>query len=136
MQLQANIELQSDLPSVRESGATGIGLFRSEFLFMNRRDLPVRVLISIREDAYSLIGSRFKARIPNVYGNFLHLDFLDEDAAREAVLAPVAAFNTRLAPDAPRFDIDPAHGSGPLGTVVQDVLSLVVYLSVARLLVL
>ena len=25
---------------VRASGATGIGLFRSEFLFMNRRDLP------------------------------------------------------------------------------------------------
>ena len=40
VQLQANIELPSDLEAVRASGATGIGLFRSEFLFMNRRDLP------------------------------------------------------------------------------------------------
>jgi phosphotransferase system enzyme I (PtsI) len=40
IQLQANIELPSDLEPVKASGATGIGLFRSEFLFMNRRDLP------------------------------------------------------------------------------------------------
>ena len=40
VQLQANIELPSDLEAVKASGATGIGLFRSEFLFMNRRDLP------------------------------------------------------------------------------------------------
>jgi phosphoenolpyruvate-protein phosphotransferase (PTS system enzyme I) len=40
VQLYANIELPSDLDAVRASGASGIGLFRSEFLFMNRRDLP------------------------------------------------------------------------------------------------
>jgi len=40
IQLQANIELPTDVESVRASGAAGIGLFRSEFLFMNRRDLP------------------------------------------------------------------------------------------------
>jgi phosphotransferase system enzyme I (PtsI) len=40
VQLYANIELPSDLDAVRASGAAGIGLFRSEFLFMNRRDLP------------------------------------------------------------------------------------------------
>ena len=40
VQLHANIELPSDLEAVRASGATGVGLFRSEFLFMNRRDLP------------------------------------------------------------------------------------------------
>src|SRR4051812_8691809 len=40
VQLYANIELPSDVQAVKESGATGIGLFRSEFLFMNRRDLP------------------------------------------------------------------------------------------------
>jgi phosphotransferase system enzyme I (PtsI) len=40
VQLHANIELPSDLDAVRASGAAGIGLFRSEFLFMNRRDLP------------------------------------------------------------------------------------------------
>ncbi|MGZ5062186.1 MAG: phosphoenolpyruvate--protein phosphotransferase [Usitatibacter sp.] len=40
VQLYANIELPSDVESVKASGATGIGLFRSEFLFMNRRDSP------------------------------------------------------------------------------------------------
>ena len=40
IELQANIELPQDMDDVRESGATGIGLFRSEFLFLNRGDLP------------------------------------------------------------------------------------------------
>jgi phosphotransferase system enzyme I (PtsI) len=40
IQLFANIELPSDVEPVKASGASGIGLFRSEFLFMNRRDLP------------------------------------------------------------------------------------------------
>jgi phosphotransferase system enzyme I (PtsI) len=40
VQLYANIELPSDVDAVKASGATGIGLFRSEFLFMNRRDAP------------------------------------------------------------------------------------------------
>ncbi|MCC6921875.1 MAG: phosphoenolpyruvate--protein phosphotransferase [Nitrosomonas sp.] len=38
--LLANIELPGDLEQVKENGAAGIGLFRSEFLFMNRDDLP------------------------------------------------------------------------------------------------
>ncbi len=38
--LFANIELPGDLEQVKENGATGIGLFRSEFLFLNRDDLP------------------------------------------------------------------------------------------------
>ncbi|HUP31003.1 MAG TPA: phosphoenolpyruvate--protein phosphotransferase [Usitatibacter sp.] len=40
VQLMANIELPSDIEAVKASGAAGIGLFRSEFVFMNRRDLP------------------------------------------------------------------------------------------------
>jgi phosphotransferase system enzyme I (PtsI) len=40
IELHANIELPQDIPAVMESGATGIGLFRSEFLFLNRDDLP------------------------------------------------------------------------------------------------
>lgn len=40
VELHANIELPSDLDAVRQCGATGVGLFRSEFLFLNRRDLP------------------------------------------------------------------------------------------------
>jgi phosphoenolpyruvate-protein phosphotransferase (PTS system enzyme I) len=38
--LHANIELPQDVEDAKQNGATGIGLYRSEFLFMNRRDLP------------------------------------------------------------------------------------------------
>ncbi len=38
--LFANIEVPNDVVSVHASGASGIGLFRTEFLFMNRRDMP------------------------------------------------------------------------------------------------
>ena len=38
--LFANIEVPNDIISVNASGATGVGLFRTEFLFMNRQDMP------------------------------------------------------------------------------------------------
>ena len=40
VELQANIELPQDIEQVKENGAMGIGLFRSEFLYLNRPDLP------------------------------------------------------------------------------------------------
>jgi phosphotransferase system enzyme I (PtsI) len=40
VELHANIEMPHDLAAVKENGATGIGLFRSEFLFLNRDTLP------------------------------------------------------------------------------------------------
>ena len=40
IELQANIELPEDIDGVKECGATGVGLFRSEFLFLGRVDLP------------------------------------------------------------------------------------------------
>ncbi len=40
VELHANIELPQDLEGVHEAGAQGVGLFRTEFLFMNRKDLP------------------------------------------------------------------------------------------------
>ncbi len=36
VELLANIELPDDAPAALEAGAVGVGLFRSEFLFMNR----------------------------------------------------------------------------------------------------
>ncbi len=38
--LQANLELPRELDNAREHGAQGIGLLRTEFLFMNRAHLP------------------------------------------------------------------------------------------------
>jgi phosphotransferase system enzyme I (PtsI) len=40
IQLHANIELPSEVDAVLAAGAEGIGLLRSEFLFMNRAKLP------------------------------------------------------------------------------------------------
>lgn len=40
IELHANIELPGDVALAMENGATGIGLFRTEFLFLNRSDLP------------------------------------------------------------------------------------------------
>jgi phosphoenolpyruvate-protein phosphotransferase (PTS system enzyme I) len=38
--LFANIEGPEDVDAVKASGATGIGLYRTEFLFMNKREMP------------------------------------------------------------------------------------------------
>lgn len=38
--LFANIEVPDDVTAVKAAGATGIGLYRTEFLFMNRREMP------------------------------------------------------------------------------------------------
>ncbi|MCK6406989.1 MAG: phosphoenolpyruvate--protein phosphotransferase [Rhodocyclaceae bacterium] len=38
--LYANIELPSDVPAALEGGAEGVGLFRTEFLFLDRGELP------------------------------------------------------------------------------------------------
>jgi phosphotransferase system enzyme I (PtsI) len=40
IELFANIELPQDMPEVLEAGAQGVGLFRTEFMFLNRADLP------------------------------------------------------------------------------------------------
>jgi phosphoenolpyruvate-protein phosphotransferase (PTS system enzyme I) len=40
VELQANLELPIELPLVAQSGAVGIGLLRTEFLFMNRETIP------------------------------------------------------------------------------------------------
>jgi phosphotransferase system enzyme I (PtsI) len=40
VELYANIELPDDVSQAKDNGAMGVGLFRSEFLFLNRRELP------------------------------------------------------------------------------------------------
>lgn len=40
VKLLANIELPEDAVAVREVGADGVGLYRTEFLFMNRAEFP------------------------------------------------------------------------------------------------
>jgi phosphotransferase system enzyme I (PtsI) len=38
--LSGNIELPGDVPALLAAGAEGIGLFRTEFLYLNRKDFP------------------------------------------------------------------------------------------------
>jgi phosphoenolpyruvate-protein phosphotransferase (PTS system enzyme I) len=40
VELYANIELPQDAAEALDAGAQGVGLFRTEFLFLNRKDLP------------------------------------------------------------------------------------------------
>lgn len=40
IKVAANIELPDEIPSVIEHGAEGIGLYRTEFFYMNRVDIP------------------------------------------------------------------------------------------------
>jgi len=40
IELHANIEVPDDVVQSRAAGATGVGLYRTEFLFMNRREWP------------------------------------------------------------------------------------------------
>ena len=55
IQLLANVELPIEVPQVLASGAVGIGLLRSEFMFMNRDDLPDE------EDQFRMIRDMVKA---------------------------------------------------------------------------
>ena len=40
VRVTANIDFPEELLAVRDHGAEGVGLYRSEFLYLNRRDLP------------------------------------------------------------------------------------------------
>jgi phosphotransferase system enzyme I (PtsI) len=40
VEINANIEFPEEVPSVKLHGAHGIGLYRTEFFYMNRKDLP------------------------------------------------------------------------------------------------
>ncbi len=40
VELHANIEIPEDVVQAKAAGSTGIGLYRTEYLFMNRNDMP------------------------------------------------------------------------------------------------
>jgi phosphotransferase system enzyme I (PtsI) len=57
--LQANIELPQDIEQVKGVAAEGIGLFRTEFLFMNRDELPDE---DEQFEAYRLVAKSMAGR--------------------------------------------------------------------------
>jgi WD40 repeat protein len=62
---------------------------------INRADLRANFLIAIREDAYAGLGDLFKGRIDNVYGNYLHVDYLDRVSAEKAIREPLDVYNSQ-----------------------------------------
>lgn len=61
--LQANIELPRDVPQVKEADAEGIGLFRTEFLFLNREDAPDE---DEQFEAYRSVAQAMKGRVVTI----------------------------------------------------------------------
>jgi len=59
VELEANIELPDDLAQALDNGAMGIGLFRSEFLFLNREGLPSE---DEQFDAYRRVASGMEGK--------------------------------------------------------------------------
>ena len=62
---------------------------------INRADLRANFLIAIREDAYAGLGDLFKGRIANVYGNYLHIEYLNRASAEKAIREPLNIFNSQ-----------------------------------------
>ncbi len=74
---------------------------------VNDPTLPVNVLLSIREDAWAKLD-RFKGHVPTLFANYVRVDHLDLDAAREAIEGPIEAWNRTLAEGEQPFEIEPA----------------------------
>jgi WD40 repeat protein len=85
----------------------GSGTFFSQFPeAVKRPGLRASFLLAIREDALARLD-RFKADLPNLFGNYLRLAHLDRAAARSAVVGPIEEYNRLVEPSA-RVEIEPA----------------------------
>jgi WD40 repeat protein len=76
---------------------TGPGTFGTQFpAIVNDPDLRVHFLMSLREDAWSRLD-RFKGEIPELFGNYLRIDYLDRAAAHDAIVKPLEHYNETAA---------------------------------------
>jgi phosphotransferase system enzyme I (PtsI) len=60
IQLSANIEFPEEIPSVQAHGADGIGLYRTEYFYMNRAGLPTE---DEHFEAYKKVAERMKSEM-------------------------------------------------------------------------
>lgn len=82
--------------------------FAAEFArIVNDPSLPVNVLLSIREDAWAKLDL-FEGHVPSLFSNYVRIDHLDLDAAREAIEGPIGVWNQRLEAAEQPFAIEPA----------------------------
>jgi WD40 repeat protein len=85
----------------------GAGTFAAEFPAAVRApDLRVNFVVAVREESLAKLDA-FKARIPNVLGNYLRLEHLDREAARSAIVGPIARHAELVGPDE-AVEIEPA----------------------------
>jgi hypothetical protein len=84
----------------------GSGTFAAEFpAAVRAAGLRVNFLVAVREESLAKLDA-FKARIPNVLGNYLRLDHLDREAARSAIVGPIARYTELIGTDE-AIEIDP-----------------------------
>lgn len=75
-----------------EDGVEGDPFVRQLAAAVNRPVLAASFLVSLRYDALARLD-RFKGRIPRLFSNYLRLRPLAGEAAREAIVEPVAVYN-------------------------------------------
>src|SRR5580704_7314240 len=92
VELMANIELPEDLEQVRENGAAGVGLFRTEFLFLNRDGLPSE---DEQFEAYRTVASGMKGHPVTIRTFDLGADKHKEGLAGLSRVAPNPALGLR-----------------------------------------
>jgi phosphotransferase system enzyme I (PtsI) len=98
IELLANIELPQDARDALEAGADGIGLFRSEFLFMDRNELPSE---DEQYEAYAKVARAMKGK-PVVIRTL--------DIGADKVLTATARESLGMGRGAPRPESNPALG--------------------------
>lgn len=101
IQLLANIALPEDVKDAHRAGADGVGLFRTEFLFMNRNDLPSE---DEQYTAYcrvirSMKGQPVVIRIADLGGDKV----MSSDALGKLTTEPLEEMNPSLGLRALRF---------------------------------
>ena len=96
--LLANIELPEDARDALEAGADGIGLFRSEFLFMDRDELPSE---NEQYEAYAKVARAMKGKPVVIRTLDIGADKVLNEAARETL---------GMGRGAPRPESNPALG--------------------------
>ena len=98
VELLANIEAPADAREALEAGADGIGLFRTEYLFMNRDRLPDE---DEQYESYAKVARSMKGKPVVIRTLDIGADKVLNDAARESL---------GLAAGAPTAESNPALG--------------------------
>lgn len=86
----------------------GAGTFAYEFpRAVTDKDTRANFLVCIREDAVAKLDV-FEGRIPTLFENYIRIDHLDRDAARDAIIKPIEQYNKTVTDPAQKVSIEPA----------------------------